>query len=93
VTIRNTGASAAVPAEAHPQDAAPFLSSDMYRLALSVDGAGWTSELTNALAGVKFGEPATIPVHVSHASDAAGAATITLTAVSESDATRRARAV
>ena len=40
--LTNTGAAAAVPAGAHPQDAAAYLDSDVYRLSATATGTGWT---------------------------------------------------
>ena len=58
-----------------------------------MEGAGWSVELPNALAAVEFGKSATIPVHVTRAHGAAGTATVTLTAKSESDPAKSATAV
>ena len=53
--LTNTGAAAAVP-NVHPQDAATYLSSDVYRLSASATGTGWHAQLKNALATAKFGD-------------------------------------
>jgi M6 family metalloprotease-like protein len=91
--LTNTGKPAAVPASVHPQDASAFLTSDVYRLSVSVDGAGWTAQVKNGLAAVKAGETRQVPVFVSHAGRAAKNAAVTLTATSESDPTKTFSAV
>jgi hypothetical protein len=85
--LTNTGAAAETEASAHPQNAAAFLGSDVYRLSLAVEGKGWEAKLQNALAAVKFGDSVNVPVYVSRG---AGASTGTLkvTATSESDPTK-----
>ena len=57
-----------------------------------MNGAGWTADLVNALAAVKNGETGNVQVYVSQATGAAASAMVTLTAVSESDPTKRATA-
>jgi len=83
--LTNIGKPAATPATLHPQDASALLTSDVYRLSVSVDGGGWTAQLENGLAAVKFGEMRKVPVFVSHGARAAKKAIVTLTATSESD--------
>ena len=87
-TLTNSGEAAQTDPKIHFQDANPWLTSDIYRLSVSVDGAGWTAGLQNALAAVKFGENEKIPVFLKK-SPGAGAATVHLTAVSEGDTTRK----
>lgn len=90
VTVTNTGTAAAVPPAAHPQDASKFVASDIYRLSVSVDGRGWTGDLPNALAAIAFGESLKVPVRLTRAAGSARAATVTVTAVSESDPAKKA---
>ena len=55
-------------AGAHPKDVTAFLDSDIYRLSAAASGQGWSADLPNALAAVKFGESEPVgPVHASHA--------------------------
>ena len=68
--------------------AGPEFGSDLYRLAATIDGKGWSAQLTNALAEVKAGGETKITVFVSRESKADKAATVTLRAVSESDPSR-----
>jgi M6 family metalloprotease-like protein len=89
-TLNNTGRAAAVDANLHLQDTSPYVDSDIYRLSVSVDGAGWRAELQNALAALKFGASRSIPVYVT--AGTAPSATITLTATSESDSSKSATA-
>jgi len=71
-----------------PATAGPEFGSDLYRLAATIDGKGWSAQLTNALAEVKAGGETKITVFVSRESKADKAATVTLRAVSESDPSR-----
>jgi M6 family metalloprotease-like protein len=90
--LKNTGAGAATDAAAHPQDAAAYLSDDIYRLSVSAAGAGWSADLANALAAVKFGESQAVAVHVSRAGRGDATGSVTLKAVSESDPGKSATA-
>ena len=38
----------------HPSGNGAFLNSDVYRLAVSIEGAGWTAGLLNGLAAAGF---------------------------------------
>jgi len=90
-TLTNTGAPAATDPALHPQDAAAFLNQDIYRLSVSVDGKGWSAQLKNALAAVKFRESTTVPVYLSVARGTTGPATVILKAQSESDPAKTAK--
>ena len=87
--LRNTGSVAPIDA-AHPEDVSAFVGSDVYRLSASADGKGWSAELPNALAAVRAGSSAEVPVNAVREPGSAPRATITLTATSESDASARA---
>jgi hypothetical protein len=87
-TLRNTGAPAATDPSLHPQDVTAYLNSDIYRLSVSVDGQGWSAQLQNALAAVKFGDSKTVPVYVTRVPGNAASAKVTLKVVSESDPTK-----
>lgn len=82
MTLRNTGtaAAAALPSAAH----------DVYRLSVSVEGTGWTADLPSALTAVRFGDLATVPVRITRTAGAGATATVSFTAVSESDPGKRA---
>lgn len=58
---------------------------DVYRLAVSVEGSGWSARLLNELAAVEAGGSMPVRVYVTRGEDAADAATVTLRATSESD--------
>lgn len=90
-TLKNMGAAAAIDA-APPPDAAAFLSHDIYRLSVAVSGQGWSADLPNALAAVKFGESQSVAVRTSHTSRAEANGILTLKAVSESDPNQSATA-
>jgi hypothetical protein len=89
-TLTNTGSAAPIDPALHLQDTAPHVASDIYRLSVSIDGAGWSAQLPSALSAAEFGQSASIPVHVT--AGTAPTATITLTATSESDRTQTATA-
>lgn len=82
VTLTNTGKAA--------PDAPSHLRSDIYRLSVAIEGDGWSGELQNALAAIPFGATRVIPVYVTRQGTSTRAARVTLTAVSESDASKRA---
>ena len=90
--VRNTGTAAVTDAALHPQDANAFLNSDIYRLSVSTNAQGWSAQLGNALAAIRFGSTQAVSVNVSRESGAAGSGTVTLKAVSESDPTRTSSA-
>lgn len=91
-TLTNTGSPAATDPSLHPQDAAAYLNHDIYRLSVSADGQGWSAQLQNALAAVKFGDSQLVPVNVTRLPGSASSATVTLKAASESDPTKTATA-
>jgi len=91
-TLANTGSATPTDPGLHPRDVNEFLTSDVYRLAVSVDGEGWSGELLNSLAAVKFGETQPVTVFFTHETGAAPSATLTLTATSESDPSKTATA-
>jgi hypothetical protein len=90
-TLKNTGASAPTDASAHPQDGTAFLDDDIYRLSATAAGPGWSADLPNALAMVKFGESQSVAVHVNPGRRGA-TGSLTLKAVSESDTSKSATA-
>jgi M6 family metalloprotease-like protein len=91
-TLSNQGSTAATDAALHPQDATAYLDNDIYRLSVSVEGKGWSAQLPNALAAVKFGGSQPTPVYVSRAPGSTSSAKVTLTAQSESDPTQKTTA-
>jgi hypothetical protein len=62
---------------------------DIYRLSASVEGRDWNVRPGNALAAVPAGATARVPLHITRGS---GSATLTVTAVSESDPSKRTTA-
>lgn len=85
--LTNTGAYSSG-GQQHPEDAARYLTSDVYRLSTRVAGVGWRSELPNALVAVPYGGRTTVDVAVAANSGAAGSGFVKLTATSESDPTK-----
>ncbi len=62
---------------------------DLYRLSASVDGRDWNVQLPNALAAVPAGSTARVPLHITRGT---GPTTVTVTAVSESDPSKKTTA-
>ncbi len=91
-SLRNTGTVAAVDRALHPRDVGEYLTSDIYRLSVEVDGAGWSARLPNALVAVEAGEAKQLVVYVSAERGSDPAVSVTLLATSESDPTRAATA-
>ena len=92
-TLTNTGAPATTDRSFHPQDVSSYLAGDIYRLSISIDGQGWTAQVRNELAAVKFGESVMIPVRVDHAPGSTPSATVILKAQSEGDPTKMATSI
>ena len=82
--LTNTGVYSAG-GQQHPEDATPYLTSDVYRLSAAVAGRGWRIVLPNALATAKFGATTTVKVAVAANPDAVATGFVKLTATSESD--------
>ena len=59
---------------------------DIYRLSATVQGAGWQVQLANALAAAPAGGTARAKLHITKGS---GPATLAVTAVSESDPSKK----
>jgi hypothetical protein len=91
-TLTNNGSGSSAQPGLHPDDATAFLQGDVYRLSVSIDGAGWSARLLNALAAVDAGASAPVAVYLTAEPGAASTATLTLTATSESDPSVTARA-
>jgi M6 family metalloprotease-like protein len=62
---------------------------DIYRISASIDGSGWSVGLANALTATPEGWTSRIPLHVTRGT---GGATLTVTAVSESDPSKQSTA-
>src|SRR5262245_35959654 len=88
--VNNTGVSASV-GGVHPEDASAYLS-DVYRLSVSAEGAGWQAQLANALATAPFGGSVDVPVYVTRDLGSDVNATISLTATSVSDPSKTSTA-
>jgi hypothetical protein len=82
--LKNTGSF--VPTTAvHPEDVDRFLRNDVYRLSATIEGAGWETQLYNALATAKEGSDVEVPVFVTRTGAGPATAVVRLTATSESD--------
>jgi M6 family metalloprotease-like protein len=83
-TLKNTGKSVKL-ADDPTKDVSAYADADVYRLSVSIVGDGWTAALQNALAGMKFGASQPVQVFIKRDATSAKAATLKLTATSESD--------
>jgi hypothetical protein len=86
--LTNTG-KAAAPQGQHPEDVSKYLNSDVYRLTAKIEGRGWSVNLPNALTTAKAGTSVAVPVQAKYDGRSASLAKVTLTAVSESDPTKK----
>jgi M6 family metalloprotease-like protein len=87
-TVNNTGTTLPVTPPASPlDDPTPYVSSDVYRLSATASG-GVQVHLTNAIAAIKAGQSAQIPVYFQ-----GSGGSVTLRATSESDPSKSAVAV
>ncbi|HSG02077.1 MAG TPA: hypothetical protein VLA20_13135, partial [Vicinamibacterales bacterium] len=92
VTVRNTGSASAGNDTAHPGAPAMAFAHDIYRVSVAVEGEGWVADVQNALVAIRAGQSASVPVFA-RTSNPAAMARVTVTAVSESDASKRVQAV
>jgi M6 family metalloprotease-like protein len=93
VSVTNTGAAPTSEVAGHIRAPVDVFASDIYRVSVSVEGAGWDVAVQNALLAVKAGEPAQVPVFARATPATAAPARVTVTVASESDPTRRATTV
>jgi hypothetical protein len=91
-TLTNTGTTGTPDPSLHPDDATAYLSSDLYRLSVSVEGEGWSARLLNALVAVEAGGSRSVTVYVSPGAEASEGAAVTLSATSETDPSKTASA-
>lgn len=90
--LKNTGVSAPVPAKTHPRERPEAFESDVYRVTAMVEGTGWSVDVPNPLAAVRFGMERGVDVAVRRSTAASPEATVTLTATSVSDPSKVATA-
>jgi M6 family metalloprotease-like protein len=83
--LHNSGRAAV--AGAHPEDVSPYLRSDVYRLSAEAKTSGWSVWLPNELAATEFGRTDLVTVYAKRESGSR-LGRITLTATSESDASK-----
>ncbi|MER5649348.1 M6 family metalloprotease domain-containing protein [Streptosporangium sp. NPDC002524] len=76
----------------HPEDVSAYLKGDVYRLSATVDGRGWTASLPNELATADSGKNTVVSVDARRGAGGARLAKVTLTATSESDPSKTAKA-
>jgi hypothetical protein len=83
--LHNTGRAAA--AGQHPEDVSAYLRSDVYRLSADAKSSGWSVWVPNRLAATEFGRTDLVTVYAKRESGS-HLGRITLTATSESDASK-----
>src|SRR4029450_11239746 len=93
VSIATTGVASATAPTGHIRVPVAAFASDIYRVTITVDGAGWQADVQNAVVAVKVGESVRVPVFVRRATGTAASAKVTVTVASESDPTKRATTV
>ena len=85
-TLSNSDPSVATDASVHKvKNAELYLKNDIYRLSYTIVGEGWEAVLLNEFCTAAPGEAVKIPVYVQAPASGSKKATLTLTAVSESD--------
>ncbi|WP_329084092.1 MULTISPECIES: M6 family metalloprotease domain-containing protein [unclassified Streptosporangium] len=87
----NTGRAAQALGQ-HPEDVSAYLKGDVYRLSATVDGRGWTASLPNELATADSGKNTLVTVNARRGAGGSHLAKVTLTATSESDPSKKAKA-
>ncbi|MET9297327.1 M6 family metalloprotease domain-containing protein [Streptomyces sp. NPDC003077] len=90
--LTNTGRAVPQGTAGHPENVDPYLTSDVYRLTAQASGRGWSAWLPNRLATAKAGHSVDVEVAVAARGDADRHGRITLTARSESNPDKTARA-
>lgn len=93
VLVRNTGTATAVPAAVHPHAPPSSLGADIYRVALAVEGSGWTASIQNAFVGLNAGESTNVRVYLRATGRSARSGRVIVTVTSESDPSKSATAV
>ncbi|MEV0393791.1 M6 family metalloprotease domain-containing protein [Polymorphospora rubra] len=90
--VINSGKPVAFDRATHPTDVKDMARADIYRLSVTTAGAGWNAELYNEVTAIPFHKRDSVTVYVSRDPGSTPTATVSLTAVSESDPTVRATA-
>ena len=90
IALTNTGEKNGAGTSVHKMKKETPDGHDIYRLSAEVSGGGWSVQLLNALASLRPGETEDIPVYVSVGRNGSGKATMTVTAQSESDPSKKA---
>ena len=92
VRVTNTGTAGTasdIPAPTHPGAPADAFASDLYRVVVTAEGAGWSAQGSNALVAVRAGESVNVPVYVGRTAAAAATGRVSVTITSESDPSKK----
>ena len=93
VTVTNTGSGGTLKGRpTTPGEPEALFASDIYRVSVAVDGAGWEAGVQNALVAVRAGESVRVPIFARRTSGG-GSAKVTVAVVSESDPAQRSVSV
>jgi hypothetical protein len=84
-TVKNTSENSATLSSFHSQDTSSRFTSEILRMSVNTENAGWSAQLMNNFISLKPGETSDVPVYVTHEERAAGKTKINLTVQSESD--------
>ena len=93
VAVSNTGVAPADGPAGHTRAPVTAFASDIYRVSVVVDGAGWQADVQNALVAIGAGQSERVPVFARPGAGAAASARVTVTIVSETDSTKRGTTV
>ncbi|MET0135347.1 MAG: M6 family metalloprotease domain-containing protein [Kibdelosporangium sp.] len=83
--LKNTGQAKPF-TNGHPEDVTGYVDADVYRLSATVSGPGWSVQLPSEIVTAKAGSTVNVPVNAVRDATGALAATVRLTAKSESNA-------
>ena len=93
VTVTNTGAAPSGAPAGHASAPVTAFERDIYRVSVTVEGAGWEAAVQNGLVALEAGASARVPVYARRTSGNAASARVTVTVASESDPSKRTASV
>jgi len=93
VTVTNTGAAPSGAPAGHASAPVTAFERDIYRVSVTVEGAGWEAAVQNGLVALEAGASARVPVYARRTPGNAASARVTVTVASESDPSKRTASV
>lgn len=92
--LKNSDNPVTVSPDIHPSgNINEHLNTDIYRITVDVDGEGWNADILNELVAARRGDEVEIPVYITREKGSEKEASITMTAVSESNSTVGSKSV